>query len=1251
MALARNASFPGALPTLPNIDPGDARNAEGKEEENILTRLGNEIESICYYLGTNPQGAYDNVKQRLERQGYTVANVKGFGTGIGEVGTDSTTAIANAISAVSGVGGVVFFPAGVYEHTGITVPDNVYLVGSGIPAVGSPVSSTLGTYLEYQQSTGSSIVFLGVSTSTHRKNSGIRQLGIGMRVANYASNTATGVSCTNSSHLVFADVHIRGFQTGLYGYELTNSLITGDWVIEDADKAIHLQSMVSVADTHHVRFEGGLILDARNNDIVIECAGVTLTQQPSYISFDGLVVESNKVQGGARIQLTSTAAVKFDNCAFAWETFDTGVSTATQGFLVEEGSRGFTLSNSTFTAGGDRTISSWIELNTTVASTLTNNKWLESNLGPTVSHINTAGVNTLLTDSGNGWTLNAIPGSTATDLTRIGTPVSVAYVRRSPCEVRGVGDGTTDQGDELRAVAAAAALLATADDPVTIHLEGVIAAKLAADTPASNYASIFALGSNVRLLGNGRLISLPRSSSTPAMGYVAGTMRTTNQLITNLNVDSSAPYDSNIQVLAGPAGFVIDGNSSAHLNTQSKSGATRSGTLSGAGATTRTLTGTSLTGLSGYLVKFAVGGALARITAVASATSCTIEAVPGYTLPTNASGLSYDIHNPPLLHGVRFYYAKDLLVGQGVVVQDCVGLSTSVNGYGVAFSNCNAVTDLSTVRWSDGPGFSGKGVTNSAVVRFGGQVFDVPYIGVADFLSSDVIVETATQGVKSIHALTQNSRHVRYTSAAKIGVGSTSTFLPITSGASASSATHGVKVVHEKRTGPVTIDADIQNISGGIGVEVIGPEPLTASSATGSAGDVTVTVAANSILSDLSTAEDANGWYTFSGWIDPDDVGEPTTGPHRIKAGNGSTTLVMDLAATSDITASDEIILGLDPIRIGGNVTGCTTGVAVGTSDANAQTVHASQVLISPDANVAGNTTDLGTGIGVIDTRFATIEEVQDNLGTSFLQAGDGVTLTYNDGADTLTVAMNAAETALLVLSDHTMAILRDEFFSGVSGTGNNWALRSFGTGSGRGSEPSVANHPGILEHLTGTTNTGYCQSDLGADPTASSGDAGFDDLHSYDWVVDMIVRVPAVATLTEDFVVRCGLGDSITSTAPSNGFYFEYDFDGTNHDWIGKTVNGGTVTSTSRDATATAATQVSAASWYRLTIAYDTGTDTATFYVGKDGGTVYQVGTSATNITQNPCGLFFGIYKSAGTTSRSLFADYICFAMTGLSR
>lgn len=215
------------------------------------------------------------------------------------------------------------------------------------------------------------------------------------------------------------------------------------------------------------------------------------------------------------------------------------------------------------------------------------------------------------------------------------------------------------------------------------------------------------------------------------------------------------------------------------------------------------------------------------------------------------------------------------------------------------------------------------------------------------------------------------------------------------------------------------------------------------------------------------------------------------------------------------------------------------------------------------------------------------------------------------------------------------------EFFGGVaqaSSSSNRYryyndmnSLAEFDTHSSGTSatvilaSPIDSGHQGLFELETGSTNAGSASISLG------SGSTPVILLGGGNLYWESVVNIQNLATVgVEDYTLYFGLHDGwIFTSPPNNGFYFTYLVD-TSANWIINSANGGTRTTT------TSATAV-ASGWTKLGIAYNLGTTTATFYVN---GT--SIGTIATNISTNPITPTWTVFKTAGTTNRVFYIDYV---------
>lgn len=193
----------------------------------------------------------------------------------------------------------------------------------------------------------------------------------------------------------------------------------------------------------------------------------------------------------------------------------------------------------------------------------------------------------------------------------------------------------------------------------------------------------------------------------------------------------------------------------------------------------------------------------------------------------------------------------------------------------------------------------------------------------------------------------------------------------------------------------------------------------------------------------------------------------------------------------------------------------------------------------------------------------------------------------------------------------------------------HGWLSSGVGTGSQLAWINAEANHPGIVQLQTGTTNTGGRNIFRNTVSVLLGGGRMV-----YEW----IARIPVLSDGTDTFTVRIGLGDN---TTPTDGLHFEYTHGTNSGQWQGK------ATANSTSSTLSSSSAVAANTWYRLRIEVNAAAGSAEFFVnGTSIGTI----TSA-NIpsgSTNQCTPLCSILKSAGTTSRNLdldtYWDYVKF-------
>jgi len=199
-----------------------------------------------------------------------------------------------------------------------------------------------------------------------------------------------------------------------------------------------------------------------------------------------------------------------------------------------------------------------------------------------------------------------------------------------------------------------------------------------------------------------------------------------------------------------------------------------------------------------------------------------------------------------------------------------------------------------------------------------------------------------------------------------------------------------------------------------------------------------------------------------------------------------------------------------------------------------------------------------------------------------------------------------------------------EEWDSGSSGGRGTWSSTASGTGAGAAIAVGEANHPGILSLTTGTDTTGSA---------ARSQTATYYLLGGGQFTYETVVQLPTLSTVSEEYIVRVGLGDISTGSDFTDGVYFEYNRLADGDFWSIKTSSN-----SSRTKTVTAQSAIAGA-WVRLKAVINAAASSVTFYADD-----VSLGTITTNIPSGAgrqLGIVMCITKSAGTTARTFLCDY----------
>lgn len=357
---------------------------------------------------------------------------------VGDGSTDDTTAIQAGLTALALIGGgVLVLPEGQFNVTGITVPSNVFIVGAGVGATTIHCTAALGTTVNFEGT------YSALSSSSHCKNSGLR----GVKIT--GTSTGVGINLEHASSLHLTDFRVDNVAYGIRAYGAWDSIIDGDWRVQECDYGLFYAShqndaiLSGVVDTNNIRHVGGTIESCYVTDITITGKGTdgtgTGAQKPNHITFDALKVESSFVQNQPRVILESVHAVRFQTPLFAWTNYDTSFSTPVHGVSIDGDSMQVTFASPSCTNNTTNVIDAWFYLNGTDFCTITDPMFL-LNAAPSTAHIEFAGTNDRVEYPLDGLKLG--PTFTPANLTISGTPTSVrqTYVR---------SDGQVEMTDDL----------------------------------------------------------------------------------------------------------------------------------------------------------------------------------------------------------------------------------------------------------------------------------------------------------------------------------------------------------------------------------------------------------------------------------------------------------------------------------------------------------------------------------------------------------------------------------------------------------------------------------------------------------------------------------------------------------------------------------------------------------------------------------------------------------------------------------
>lgn len=246
-----------------------------------------------------------------------------------------------------------------------------------------------------------------------------------------------------------------------------------------------------------------------------------------------------------------------------------------------------------------------------------------------------------------------------------------------------------------------------------------------------------------------------------------------------------------------------------------------------------------------------------------------------------------------------------------------------------------------------------------------------------------------------------------------------------------------------------------------------------------------------------------------------------------------------------------------------------------------------------------------------------------------------GIVQLAADGGTTASTAVQASDSRLLGPRETAY-----EWFDDLDHNtfGSPWGTSNTGTSAGIGAQAtdhvnSTSKAVGEVTLSPGTTSSGR------ASMFRSHTSILFGSCGALEWEARFTCGTAADAT--DDYVVVIGFGDQFTASAePTNGAYFAYRRATDGAYWVCVTRDNGTETKT--------VTAVTAAAYSTLRRLQVTVNEAGTSVAFSIDGTV--VATHTTNIPTaagRRVGHGMKVYKTAGTTNRWMYADWVRFKAT----
>jgi len=180
------------------------------------------------------------------------------------------------------------------------------------------------------------------------------------------------------------------------------------------------------------------------------------------------------------------------------------------------------------------------------------------------------------------------------------------------------------------------------------------------------------------------------------------------------------------------------------------------------------------------------------------------------------------------------------------------------------------------------------------------------------------------------------------------------------------------------------------------------------------------------------------------------------------------------------------------------------------------------------------------------------------------------------------------------------------------------------GSGATTSNDVGQTNAPGIATVTSGTTTTGYSYFNTYSSAFHFGGAS---------YTLEGRFYIPTLRDGTEDYSFVFGFHD-VTTAAATDGCYFLYDNASANWQIVNRSNATGSPTAS--------AVAVAATTWVRLRVVVNSAANSVSYFVD---GTELAVSPLTSNIptaVNRQTGVRWGIVKSAGTTAREIWCDYI---------